>query len=348
MNEKYLNMEMDELRRRIIKAKSDAGPQLTILGHYYQKDEVIAFADFQGDSLGLCQQAVKQKDVKHIVFCGVHFMAESADILSADEQIVQLPDMAAGCPLADFANIEMVESVWSQLQKRIGTEDIIPITYINSDADLKAFCGRHGGSVCTSSNADAILRWALNKGRRVFFFPDQHLGRNTANKIGIPKEQILLWTLGEEISDQALERSKIILWDGYCHVHHFFSTDQVDQVREEHPGVKIIVHPECNEDVVKASDENGSTSKIVNYIKDAESGSVIAIGTEFNLVNRLANQRSDITVIPLARSICHTMNKISLSNLCYTLDNIGTHNVVTVEDDIKKEAIIALNQMLSL
>jgi quinolinate synthase len=348
MTEKYLNMGTDELRRRIKTAKSEAGPHLTILGHYYQKDEVIEFADFQGDSLGLCQQAVRQKDVKYIVFCGVHFMAESADILSTDEQIVQLPDMAAGCPLADFANIDMVEAVWSQLEKRIGTKDIIPITYINSDAGLKAFCGRHGGSVCTSSNADAILRWALNKGRRVFFFPDQHLGRNTANKIGIPRDQILLWTLGKEISDQSLERSKIILWDGYCHVHHFFSTDHVAQVREDYPDVKIIVHPECNEDVVKASDENGSTSKIVNYINDAESGSVIAIGTEFNLVHRLAHQRSDITVIPLAKSICHTMNKISLSNLCYTLDNIGKHNVVKVKDDIKKDAIVALNQMLSL
>lgn len=341
-------MEKDELRQRVREAKSKAGNSLTVLGHYYQKDEVIEFADFKGDSLGLCQQAVKQKDVEYIVFCGVHFMAESADILSAPGQIVQLPDMAAGCPLADFANIEMVEAAWAKLDKLVGSSGIVPITYINSDADLKAFCGRHGGSVCTSSNAASVLNWALNKGEKVFFFPDQHLGRNTANKIGIPADQMLLWELGKRFTTEQVQKAKIILWDGYCHVHHFFSTDHIEKVRTEYPGVKIIVHPESNADVVSMSDANGSTSGIVNFVKDAEKGSTIAIGTEFNLVNRLAALYPDKKVIPLAKSICFTMDKISLSNLCYALENLGKHNVVNVSPEIKKDAIIALNQMLAL
>jgi len=344
---KYVNLSEIELNKKIESIKKDLGKQLVILGHHYQKEEVIVHTDVMGDSLELCQKAAVQTHAKYIVFCGVHFMAESADILTAENQIVQLPDMAAGCPLADFANIDQVEEAWKVLDDVIGVDQITPVTYINSTAKLKAFCGRNRGSVCTSSNAEIILNWAFNQSEKVFFFPDQHLGRNTALKMNIPQEDIVLWN--EKIFDdiERLKKARVILWDGHCHVHTFFTVDHVASIRRQYPGVHVIVHPECDSTVVQASDDNGSTGYLIRYVENAPEGSTIAIGTELNLVNRLANTHKDKTVIPLSKSYCDTMNKINLGNLLYTLDNIGAYNIIKVAEETKRDAKIALDRMLS-
>jgi len=343
----YKKLTDEELRQRISSIKEKFGKRLIILGHHYQRDDIVAFADFGGDSLELCRRAAEQKDAEFIVFCGVHFMAESADIISSDSQQIHLPELMAGCPLADFANIDQVENAWKTLDSICGTENITPITYVNSDAQLKAFCGRNEGSVCTSSNATSVLEWALKKTEKVFFFPDQHLGRNTAKKIGVPQENILLWDFNRTDIEQ-IKNAQVILWNGYCHVHTFFSVEHVENIRKKYPGVKIIVHPECNERVVNLSENNGSTGYIIKYVNHAPTGSTIAIGTELNLVNRLAIQHKDKKIIPLARSLCPNMFKINLHNLCWTLENLGDINIIQVPAEIKHEARIALNRMLKL
>lgn len=343
----YRTLDREGLRQKIFEKKKQYGSKLVILGHHYQRDEVIQFADLRGDSLELCQKAAKQHGADYIVFCGVLFMAESADILSAEHQIVQIPDPTAGCPLADFANIEQVEYAWNKIQSVCSGEKIIPITYINSDAELKAFCGRHDGITCTSSNSRKIVKWALERSDKIFFFPDQHLGRNTVSGMGISHEQISLWD-EENLANEDIEKAKVILWNGYCHVHTFFHFDHVQNIRNKYPDAKIIVHPECAKEIVDASDASGSTGQIIQYVQNAPVGSTIAIGTETHLVNRLAHSYSDKKIIPLARSICPNMFKISLNNLCWTLDNLGAINVVSVPDSIKKDAKLALNRMLSL
>ena len=343
----YKKLTDQELRLRISSIKEKFGKRLIILGHHYQHNDIVEFADFRGDSLELCRIAAEQKHAELIVFCGVHFMAESADIIAADNQLIYLPDLTAGCPLADFANIDQVENAWETLDSICGTENITPITYVNSDAHLKAFCGRNEGSVCTSSNATSVLKWALNKTEKVFFFPDQHLGRNSAYKIGISPENILLWDFNKPNPEQ-VKNAQIILWNGYCHVHTFFSVKHVENIRKKYPGVKIIVHPECNEDVVSLSENDGSTGYIIKYVNQAPNGSTIAIGTELNLVNRLAIQHSDKKIIPLAPSLCPDMSKINLQNLCWTLENLGEINIIQVPAEIKHEARIALNRMLKL
>ncbi|MBN1155768.1 quinolinate synthase NadA [candidate division KSB1 bacterium] len=331
--------------RKIEQIKARWRSKLVILGHHYQKEEVIAHADFTGDSLELCHKAAKQKEAAYIVFCGVHFMAESADILTTDDQIVQLPNLEAGCPLADFANIDQVQDVWNHLHRIVSVNDIIPITYINSRAELKAFCGEHQGAVCTSSNAESMLKWAFKRGEKVFFFPDQNLGRNTALKMNIPADEIVLWN-DDIIHDvDRLNKARVILWDGYCYVHRFFTVKHIETVRNQYPDVKVIVHPECDADVVQASDDNGSTGYILKYVEHAPAGSVIAIGTEYNLVHRLAARFTDKTVIPLSTSFCATMNKISALDLLYTLENLGSYHLIRVPDSVKQNAKIALDRM---
>jgi len=343
----YKEYTDDKLRQLILNVKKQYDKNLVILGHHYQREDVIEFADYRGDSLELCQKAAIKTQAKFIVFCGVYFMAESADILSADNQIVHLPDTNAGCPLADFASIDQVERTWQELAQVYDKSDITPITYINSNAELKAFCGRNGGSVCTSSNADKILKWALRKSKKVFFFPDQHLGRNTARKMGIPQSRILQWDF-ESLNAEQIDKAQIILWNGYCHVHTLFRVDHIYQMRKQYPNVKIIVHPECTADVVEISDAVGSTGYIVNYIANAPAGSIFAVGTELNLVNRLALIHSNKKIIPLARSLCPNMFKINLNNLCWTLHNLGKINIISVPSKIKQQARIALEQMLAL
>jgi len=384
--EHYQSLNKEELKSRIADAKKRLGKRLLILGHYYQQDDVIEFADHQGDSYALAKAGAENKDAEFIVFCGVRFMAESSVILARLGQRIFMPDPDAGCPLADMADIEQVEDAWGELKKQEARsqkpEQIIPITYINSSAQLKAFCGKNGGIVCTSSNAGKAFDWALNPptppslkggasqfpplekggkgGFKIFFFPDEHLGRNTANAKGFKREEMVVWDpynipspsrgegRGEGDNLKALGSAKIILWKGHCHVHTYFNIEHVKSSREKYPGCRIAVHPECTEDVVKASDANGSTSFLKKYAEEAPAGSTIVIGTEINMVARLARQNPDKKIVPLARSLCPNMFKTSIADLCYTLENLPNVNEIIVPKFIADAAKIALEKMLSL
>ena len=292
----YCDQKEGVLAAKIAIRKQELGDDLLILCHHYQQDEVFAFAHETGDSLKLAKRAAEASDRRYIVFCGVHFMAESADILTSDRQAVILPDLTAGCSMADMASCEEVESAWQELAALTKVERIIPLTYVNSSARLKAFVGEHGGSVCTSSNAERVLAWGLARGEKVFFFPDEHLGRNSAHALGLPAEQVVLWTRGEKLgglTPEALLRAKVILWDGYCTVHMQFSADQILALRQEDPKIRVIVHPECRQEVVLAADLYGSTETIIKAVAESPTGSSWAVGTEINLVKRLARQYPD-------------------------------------------------------
>jgi quinolinate synthase len=349
--DEYKQLPEKEVRNRILEIKSNLGKRLVILGHHYQRDEVVELSDFRGDSYGLCKKAAEQKEAEFIVFCGVHFMAEAADIISNPDQIVHIPDLTAGCPLADFADLTSVIQAWVNLDSIGGTNSITPITYINSSADIKAFCGQHGGTVCTSSNAASAFKWAFNRSEKVFFFPDQHLGTNTGNKLGISAKETIVWDpdqpMGGNSPDQ-IQHARLILWRGHCHVHTWFNLSQIQTVRNTYPEANIVVHPECPEEVVNAADDNGSTSYIIKYVQQAEPKSVIAVGTELNLVHRVSKENSDKKIFPLARSMCPNMYKINLYNLYWTLDNLGKINIVKVPESVKKDALTALDQMLQI
>ena len=356
--QRYLDMSPDELTTRIQRAKDTLGTRLVILGHHYQRDDVIQFADFQGDSFGLSQQAAARKDAEFIVFCGVRFMAESADILTRPNQAVVLPNLAAGCSMADMAIPEDVYSSWDELTEIIDPETTIPITYMNSDASLKAFVGENGGAVCTSSNAEAVLRWAFDRGRRVLFFPDQHLGRNTAKRLGIDtKTETAVWNprkpLGGLTPDQ-IQRSKVLLWQGHCSVHIRFTTDQIAKARADHPGCKVVVHPECTEQVVDAADADGSTAFIVKYTHEGPPG-VYAVGTEINLVHRLNDQLKDQgkTVFCLDPVVCpcSTMYRIHPAYLAWVTEALVDGQIVNriqVDDQTRRWATVALQRMLDI
>ena len=361
----YKSLSNDELTSRIKAVKADFGPRLLILGHHYQQDEVIALSDLQGDSYQLSQMAAASSDCRFIAFCGVHFMAETADILAnrpdklaerAGERVtVVLPDMAAGCSMADMAAIEQVEAAWEEMGEVIDTADVTPVTYINSAASLKAFCGRNGGIVCTSSNAAAVLKWAFERRSRVLFFPDQHLGRNTAKAMGIPLDEMCVWNphapeLGDNSKEQ-IERSKVLLWQGHCSVHAMFRTEHVDMFRAKYPGIKILVHPECAMEVVDKSDVRGSTSKIIKTVDEAPPGTKWAIGTELHLVNRLKHQHpeQEIHFLSPVVCMCATMYRIDLAHLCWSLENLaaGTPvNVIKVDEDTAHQSLVALERML--
>ena len=348
----YREMDREEIRRRIQERKKELGKRLVILGHHYQRQDVIDFSDFRGDSLGLSQRAAAQTDCEFIVFCGVAFMAESAEILRQDHQKVQHPDPDAGCPLAEMADVVAAQRAWKVVSETVDPERVIPVTYMNSDAELKAFCGNRKGAVCTSSNAPRVFQWALTEGEKVFFFPDEHLGRNTARKLGIPKEKILLWDPFVSPADEDI-RNKIrdatlILWKGFCHVHTLFSTDHILDARRKYLGAKIVVHPECNEEVVMMADASGSTEYISRYVEEAPAGSTIVVGTEINLVERLDQEHLDKKVCALARSLCPNMFRVDLANLLWTLDKIGEVNRVVVDPEIKAGARKALERMLQL
>jgi len=340
-----------ELIEKIIKIKETLGNQLIILTHHYQRTEIVDLGDYRGDSFALSQKAAEDKKAKFIVFCGVHFMAESAAILAQPHQSVQLPEMSAGCWMADMADIYIVEKAWNEVNEIVGSRSIIPLVYMNSDAEIKAHCGRNRGAVCTSSNAPDAFRWAFKHGEKIFFFPDEHLGRNTGNLLGIPKKEMILWDPEKSKGGNSVEdiiKAKVILWKGHCLVHTRFNTGQIKQMRADFPDAKIVVHPECTEDVVEMSDATGSTSYIVKYVAQAHPGSTIIIGTEINLIERLAIEYPDRKVIPLFNSLCPNMYKINLENLLAVLENIGKINIVEVPEDIKNEAALALNRMLSL
>ena len=362
--QEYRDASDEELQERIKAAKARLGNKLLILGHFYQRDEIIVHADFVGDSFQLAKNATERPDADHIVFCGVHFMAETADILSTPEQTVTLPNLSAGCSMADMANIDQVEDCWEQLGEICGTkpdadgkQQIVPVTYMNSSAALKAFCGRHGGIVCTSSNAHAVLEWAFARGKRVLFFPDQHLGRNTALAMGMSLDQMPVWNpykpAGGAEDPSVYADAKMILWKGFCSVHQRFTVDQIERARKAYPGVKVIVHPECSMDVVNAADGTGSTACIVKEIANAPAGSAVAVGTEINLVNRLAAQYPDKTVFCLDPVVCpcSTMYRIHPAYLAWALENIEQGNIVnriTVDEDTARDAKIALQRMLEV
>jgi len=356
--EDYLVLSDEELALRIDAARKEMGSKVVILGHHYQRDDVIRHADLNGDSYQLSVLA-SQTDAQYIVFCGVHFMAESADILGKASQQVVLPDMGAGCSMADMASIDQVEDAWEQLTE-IGVigpnKKIAPITYMNSSAEVKAFSGRKDGGVCTCSNATKVFDQYLQKYDKMFFFPHQHLGRNTGVKFGIELDEMVVWNPKEELggnTEEALHKAKLILWRGHCSVHGRFKEWHLDKIREELPGVKVLVHPECTYEVVQASDLNGSTSFIINTVSEAEPGTKWAIGTEVNLVNRLAKRFPDKEIRLLAPDLCMcaTMYRISPQSLCWALENIVAGNVVneiSVSGDTKNESMVALQRMIDM
>ncbi|HJZ63819.1 MAG TPA: quinolinate synthase NadA [Candidatus Acidoferrum sp.] len=351
----YLLVPDNTLDERIAAAKAKLGKDVVILGHHYQRDEVVKFADFRGDSLKLSQQAA-EVDGRYIVFCGVHFMAESADILRRDQQVVVLPDLNAGCSMADMADIGQVEACWAELGGVTDTSKIIPVTYMNSTAAIKSFTGEHDGSVCTSSNAAAVMKWAFARGEKVLFLPDEHLGRNTGYRMGIPLDDMIVWDPYQDLggnTEEEIRKAKVILWKGYCSVHQRFTVQHVERVRKENPGIRVIAHPECRFEVAQAADQIGSTEGIIKVIKAAEPGSHWAVGTEIHLVNRLSKELTDRKVMSLDRSVCvcTTMFRITPKHLLWALDNLAAGNIVnriSVDDRTRKFARVALDRMLSL
>jgi quinolinate synthase len=363
----YRELSNEVLCERITACRRELGSRLLILGHHYQQDEVIQHADLTGDSYQLSKLAADSSDCRYIVFCGVHFMAETADILAnrpeklasrnGERVAVILPDMAAGCSMADMAAIKQVDSAWEQLGDVIDTKDMTPVTYINSAASLKAFCGRNGGIVCTSSNAKAVLDWSFNRTHRVFFFPDQHLGRNTALRMGITNEQMPVWDPYADAnggnSEDAIRNSRVVLWKGHCSVHQMFRAAHVNQFRTNIPDIKILVHPECPQEVNDLADISGSTSKIIETVKKAPAGTKWAIGTELHLVNRLKKEHpeQEIHFLSPVVCMCATMYRIDLAHLCWCLENLiegSIVNQIDVDSDTSHWSLVALERMLAV
>ncbi|MDQ1206511.1 quinolinate synthase NadA [Microbacterium sp. SORGH_AS_0862] len=360
----YRDASDDELDARIRRAKATLGDRVVVLGHFYQREEVVRHADYVGDSFQLANAALEHPNAEAIVFCGVHFMAETADLLSQPEQAVILPNLAAGCSMADMADIDQVEECWEQLEELYGDMDapdadglvpVVPVTYMNSSAAIKGFVGRHGGIVCTSSNARTVLEWAFARGRRVLFFPDQHLGRNTAKAMGVPLEQMPMWNPTKPLGgsdEQTLADARVILWHGFCSVHRRFTVDQIDKARAEHPGVRVIVHPECPMAVVDAADEAGSTDYIRKAIAATTEPTTFAIGTEINLVQRLAAQYPQHEIFCLDPVVCpcSTMYRIHPGYLAWVLEGLvagETLNRISVPASVADPARVALERMLA-
>jgi quinolinate synthase len=359
--ENYLVLPDYSMDARIAACREALGSECVILGHHYQRDEVIRFADFRGDSYKLSQEAAAT-DSKYIVFCGVHFMAESADVLSRPEQVTILPDLNAGCSMADMAEITQVEDCWEHLMAAGVTNDfgdgVTPITYMNSSAAIKAFCGERGGVVCTSSNAAGAFQWGFEKNSKLLFLPDQHLGRNTGYRMGIPLNQMVVWDpymLNGGLTPERLRAAKVILWKGHCSVHQRFLPEHVDNVRAKYAGIRVIVHPECRWEVCQKADGVGSTEGLLKMIKDAPSGTMFAVGTEIHLVNRMgkefAAQGKKVITLDDSGCLCTTMFRISPQHLCWALENLTEGNIVNqiqVKDDVKRWARVALDRMLEI
>ena len=363
--DRYLRLSDDEMDARIAAAKRTLGDRVVILGHHYQRDEVIKFADYTGDSLKLARAAASRDQAEFIVFCGVHFMAESADILRAPHQKVVLPDLAAGCSMADMAAPDQLEMCWRELAQMgvrtdaviEGRRGIVPVTYINSSAAIKAFCGEHGGIVCTSTNAHAIMAWGWQHGEKLLMLPDQHLGRNTAAfKMGVPLDEMVVWDPNElwgGLEPAQVQKAKLILWKGHCSVHTRFTVAQIDAFRQQHPGGRVVAHPECTYDVVKAADESGSTEYIINTVRDSAPGTAWAVATEVHLVNRLANEvrgEKDVVTLDPFGCLCSTMFRVSPNHLLWVLEGLvegDVHNRIIVPEPIKANARVALDRMLA-
>jgi quinolinate synthase len=355
--ENYLTLPDHTMDNRIAEARATLGSSTILLGHHYQRDEVIRFADFTGDSYKL-SKAAAETDAKYIIFCGVHFMAESADVLGHDGQQVILPDLNAGCSMADMAEISQVEDCWESLERVGLANETVPITYMNSTAAIKAFCGERGGLVCTSSNAGAAFRWAFERGRRVLFLPDQHLGRNTGYAMGIPLDEMIVWDpwglQGGQTKDR-IAASRVLLWKGHCSVHQRFLPSHVDQVRAKYPGIQVIVHPECRWEVCQKADALGSTEGLISLVEQAPSGTMFAVGTEIHLVNRMARrfaaEGKRIITLDDTGCLCTTMYRISPQHLAWALENLIEGRVVNriqVRASVKKWARVALDRMLEV
>jgi quinolinate synthase len=370
--EQYLRLSDDEMDERITAAKRSLGSRVVILGHHYQRDEVIKFADFTGDSLKLARAAATKHEAEFIVFCGVHFMAESADILRAPHQKVVLPDLAAGCSMADMAAPDQLEICWREMEQMgvrtdlpsteegqapAGLQGVIPVTYINSSAAIKAFVGAHGGIVCTSTNAAAVMAWAWERGEKLLMLPDQHLGRNTASKMGVPLDEMVVWDPNEMwggLDAAQLAKAKLILWKGHCSVHTRFTTQQIDAFRKKYPQGRVVAHPECTWDVVQAADESGSTEYIINTVRNSPAGTTWAVATEVHLVNRLAHEVApDKTVVTLDPfgCLCSTMFRVSPNHLLWILEGLvegEVRNQIIVPEAEKHDARLALDRMLQV
>ena len=362
--EQYLRLSEDEMDARIAEAKRTLGERVVILGHHYQRDEVIKFADYTGDSLKLSRAAASRGKAEFIVFCGVHFMAESADILRAPHQKVVLPDLAAGCSMADMAAPDQLDICWREMNEMgvdtTGTPEragVVPVTYINSSAAIKAFVGAHGGIVCTSTNAAGVMKWAWDRGEKLLMLPDQHLGRNTAYKMGVPLDQMVVWDPNEiwgGLEPEQLKHAKLILWKGHCSVHTRFTVQQIEVFRKQHPTGKVIAHPECTFDVVQAADESGSTERIINVVRESPVGSVWAVATEVHLVNRLTHEvapdRTVVTLDPFG-CLCSTMFRVSPNHLLWMLESLvegKVQNQIIVLEPEKSQARLALDRMLGV
>jgi quinolinate synthase len=352
--ETYRAADEAELRRRILEHKRRLGARLLILAHHYQRMEVVAIGDYVGDSFMLAKRAAEAQEAREIVFCGVHFMAEAADIVGRGDQTVYLPNATAGCPMADMAPIDDVLIAWHELEQLGVAAQTTPVSYMNSAAYLKAFCGRHGGIICTSSNARAALEWSFAQRQKVFFFPDQHLGRNTALAMGIPAADMAVWdntVPGGGADSEVFARARVILWKGHCHVHGRFLPEHIDRFHAEHPHGHVVVHPECTQEVVARADAVGSTNFIVQYVEKAEPGTAIAIGTELNLIARLAAEHANKNVVELSGQncpLCSNMFRTTLADVAYCLDHLGSGNIIRVPAEIKQDALVALQRMLEL
>jgi len=362
--ERYLRLSDDELDARLSAARAALGERVVILGHHYQRDEVIRFADYIGDSLKLSRAAATRDRAEFIIFCGVHFMAESADILRAPHQKVILPDLAAGCSMADMAAPDQLEMCWRELEQmgvrtdavQDGRAGVIPVTYINSSAAIKAFVGEHGGIVCTSTNARAIMTWAWERGEKLLMLPDQHLGRNTAARMGVPLDRMVVWDPNElwgGLEPAQVQSARLILWKGHCSVHTRFTVPQIEAFRRKYPNGRVVAHPECTYDVVNAADESGSTEYIINTVKSSPPGTVWAVATEIHLVNRLMQEVPDRTIVTLDPfgCLCSTMFRVSPNHLLWILEGLvegQVHNQIVVPEPIKSNARLALDRMLAL
>lgn len=357
--ERYLGLSDDEMQARIATARATLGDRLVILGHHYQRDEVIRFADYTGDSFKLSREVAQHPNADYIVFCGVHFMAESADVLALPHQRVILPDLAAGCSMADMAPADELEIAWSELEQLGMASRTVPVTYINSAAAIKSFVGEHGGTVCTSSNAAAVLKWGWEQREKILFLPDQHLGRNTAFfRMGVPLDEMVVWDPKQPfggLTREQVDRARLILWKGHCSVHVRFTAKQIDLVRQQHPGVRVIVHPEVPFEVVQAADDNGSTEYILAQVRKSAPGSVWAVGTEVHLVHRLADEMrpKGVTVLSLDSlgCLCSTMFRVSPNHLLWVLEGLvdgQVHNQVEVPEHQIQWGRVALDRMLAI
>jgi quinolinate synthase len=349
--EHYSRLSSDELTAIIRAHKERLGTRLLVLGHFYMKPEVFDLADVTGDSYGLSKAAAEAQDCETILFCGVHFMAEAARVLARPDQVVLHPDLRAGCPMADMANLDTVTQAWEELAAVTDISKVIPVTYMNSDTDLKAFCGEHGGIVCTSSNAAKVYDWCFARGEKILFFPDEHLGRNTGNQRGIPRDEMIVWDRDEELgglTGDQVRNARVLLWKGYCHVHTHFMVEQIERIRAGEPDAIVLVHPECPEEVVAAADGCGSTDYMQRAVAAAAPGSVTYLGTEINHPLNLQNRHSDRTVKCLSRSLCPNMWKIGLNDMAYTLDMECRVNRVELPESIIGPARLALERMLEV